>query len=428
MQTSRLREQLLSDGQFFRSPDAACRREAQRLSKLGLVQLDTVRYVRCFDIRDRDSSRRSWGRECQGIIELNDALDENAGQVHCPECDAVARPSRRRTHEGLRTHMLADGVIGWVGKLLADLGMEPEPLGRAAFRVVAEDRVAIITVFDFCDDARFTPGAVVSGAPILPIVVNSFDLLDKFTGQGIEPVTAASLVDDPGMLARAIKALPDRGADARSGLSVHERARRLSLGNPLTIHLHEHQAGSQYFEEVTINVRTPAAEGSPAYGNGRFNDAVYFPATDEEYEQLKRDTTLLIDLQRRRVFYKGIEIPTRPVGRGQHLQKQPLAVLAFLALHKDEAVSETDLDEALYELELLDDKLGTNLRDMRRRIVKAFEDAVEGTSIKAKEVKALIQTIRGLSKLKLDVKGSVRVIGMPEPKQKAGKAESQPGS
>ena len=419
MQISLVHEQILSDGYFFRAPAARCIEEAERLVHLGLVRVEQVCYVRCFDIRDRDSGRRSWGRECQGIIELNEALDENAGQLRCPECDAFARTAGRRVHEGIRSWIKADGVIQWIECLLSEQRMPTEPVARAAFRVVHEGRAAVVTLFDFCDDARFVPGTAVAGARILPVLVNSLDLRGRFAGQAIEPVTVAALLQNPTLLARAISELPEGGADVRTGMSAHERARRLSAGTPLTVHQHEHQAGSQYFETVNISVGSNAAKDHSGYGRGRFDDAVYFPATDEEYERLKQESTLLVDLRRRNVFYKMIEVPTRPAGRGRHLQNQALAVLAILALRKGEAIGETDLNTEVFNLGLLNDNIGTNLSDIRRRIVGPLEDAVEGTSVTAKEAKGLIKIVRGMGQIALHVDGSVRVIGLEKPSDAA---------
>lgn len=415
LQTSLVHEQLLSDGYFFRAPDAQSIEEADRLANLGLVRLERVSYVKCFDILDRGSSWRTWGRECQGIIELNEALDEHAGQLRCPECDTPARTAGRRVHEGLRSWVLADGVILWIESLLSEQQMEVEQVARAAFRVVHDGRAAIATLFDFCDDARFVPGNVVAGARVLPVLVNSLDLHGRFAGQAIEPVPVAALLQDSTVLGRVISEMPPGGADIHSGMSAHERARRLSVGTPLTMHQHEHQAGSQYFEKVNISINCRAAEGSSSYGRGRFDDAVYFPATDEEHERLKQETTLLVDLRRRNVFYKMIEIPTRPVGRGRHLQNQALAVLAILALRNGEAIGETDLNTEIYALKLLGDDIGPRLSDIRRRIVGAFEDAVEGTSVTAKEVKRLVKVVKGMSQIMLQVKGTVRVIGLKKP-------------
>lgn len=142
---------------------------------------------------------------------------------------------------------------------------------------------------------------------------------------------------------------------------------------------------------------------------------MYFPATDDEYESLKQESTLLVDLRRRNVFYKSIEIPTRPAGQGRHLQNQALAVLAILALRNGEAISETDLNTEVFNLGLLNDNVGANLRDIRRRIVGPFEDVVEGTAVTAKEVKALVKVVRGMGQIALHVDGSVRVIGLAKP-------------
>lgn len=142
------------------------------------------------------------------------------------------------------------------------------------------------------------------------------------------------------------------------------------------------------------------------------DDAVHFPENDAEYEEIKRDTTLLIDLRKRRVFYKTHEVPTHPCKPARHLQKQALAVLATLALRHDEPLHESDLNDEIFKLGLLDDNMGSNLRDIRRRIVGPFEDAVRGTNIPAEEVKDLVKVIRGMNQILLRVAGSVRVIGM----------------
>lgn len=433
-----VRERLLSDRHFFRTPDASCLEEAGRLADLGLIRIERVRYVRCFDVRDRNSGRRTWSRECQGIIELEPALDENAGQYRCPDCDAPARPSARRVCEGLRTFIQRDGVLTWVHHVLEDLALSPDSVAPGAFRVVHEDRSAIVAVFDYCDDVRFQPDGPDSNGR-LAIVVNSADHGEPLARRRVAAVSLASLLDDRAALTRALTSLSDAEVAVRAGMAPYERARRMVGAAPAMLHVHQHQPGSRYVESVaamTVNIAAPmAAEEARPYGEddaGRrsevYRRASDFPATDEEYERLKKETPLLVDFQRRRVFYKTHEIPARPIGRGRHLQNQPFAVLGLLALQPGRPMGEADLNEELEELDFLHDveKVGVDLKHLRQRIVQPFEDALEGTDVSAAEVKGLVRIVRGMAQIELQVPGAVRVIGLPLPRN-AGRMRTATG-
>ena len=175
-------------------------------------------------------------------------------------------------------------------------------------------------------------------------------------------------------------------------------------------------SGRLSHSRCTVTQATRAAEGTVVYDatSSRYSNAVYFPATDHEYERIKAESTLLIDLRQRRVFYRGHEIHTEPTRGCAHLQKQPLAVLAILAMRHAEQVDETKLNELIYEIGLLDDNVGTNLRGIKRRIVQPFCDALAAEKITQRELKGLVRVIRGMRKIVLHVPGSVRVIGLPK--------------
>jgi hypothetical protein len=86
-----------------------------------------------------------------------------------------------------------------------------------------------------------------------------------------------------------------------------------------------------------------AAEGTSSYGDAEarrraevYERAALFPAADEEYEQITRETTLLVDFRRRRVFYKTHEMPTHASARGRHLQNRAFTSLGILALRRAE--------------------------------------------------------------------------------------------
>ncbi len=102
---------------------------------------------------------------------------------------------------------------------------------------------------------------------------------------------------------------------------------------------------------------------------------------------------LAIDVKRRQVRYRGIEVPTS-TGAGRHLQKQSFGVLVAIARRPGERVTSSELNAFLFEHGLLDDNVGPNLSAIRSRIVGAIRDALPDDS-DAADVQRLVSVSRG---------------------------------
>ncbi len=115
---------------------------------------------------------------------------------------------------------------------------------------------------------------------------------------------------------------------------------------------------------------------------------------------------LLVDLPARIVRYRGVPIPTKPPN---HLKRQALFALAYLASRPGSPVSDTELAEGMHALGLGAKRpVAPDLRDLRYKILRPIRTAV-GTSF-TEEVDRLVVSVPGA--LVLAAVGSVEVLGV----------------
>jgi helicase len=125
-------------------------------------------------------------------------------------------------------------------------------------------------------------------------------------------------------------------------------------------------------------------------------DAVLTPSPDEP--------VLVVDPSKRRVSYRGIEIPTKPPN---HIQRQALCALAVLASHPGETLSDADLVEGMKALGLAAKRhLAPDTRDLRYKMLRPFRARLRGTPY-IDEVEQLVVSMPG--GLRLDAPGHVIV-------------------
>jgi len=116
---------------------------------------------------------------------------------------------------------------------------------------------------------------------------------------------------------------------------------------------------------------------------------------------------LTIDLGERRVFYRGVEIPTRPP---RNLQRLPLLALAALATRAGQAVTMAELAEEMQRLGGLDRHLvAPEVKDLRYKVLMPFRHAL-GDRAPRQEIDHLVESVSG-TRLRLNVAGPVSVVG-----------------
>ncbi|HVV51139.1 MAG TPA: DEAD/DEAH box helicase [Polyangia bacterium] len=115
---------------------------------------------------------------------------------------------------------------------------------------------------------------------------------------------------------------------------------------------------------------------------------------------------LTVNLREYRVFYRGVEIPTRPPN---NLQRQPLLALAVLAENAGASVSVSDLAASMHRLGGLSRRpVAPEARDLRYRILRPFRRALK-SNVPRPELDRLVESIAG-DALRLNVAGPVTVV------------------
>jgi helicase len=116
--------------------------------------------------------------------------------------------------------------------------------------------------------------------------------------------------------------------------------------------------------------------------------------------------TLLVDLPGRLVRYRGVAIPTKPPN---HLKRQALFALAYLASRPGRPVSDIELAEGMHTLGLGAKRpVAPDLRDLRYKILRPIREAM-GTAL-TDEVDRLVVSVPGA--LVLAAAGAVEVVGV----------------
>jgi helicase len=127
--------------------------------------------------------------------------------------------------------------------------------------------------------------------------------------------------------------------------------------------------------------------------------------------------TLLVDLQEKRVVYRGVEIPTAPPN---HLQRQALLYLTALAAHPGETLNDADLAAAATEVSGRSKRpVPPDLKDLRYKIVRPFRLRLRETPF-AREADGLIESESG--GLRLNITGEIEVRPSGRAGARAGRA------
>jgi ATP-dependent DNA helicase len=115
---------------------------------------------------------------------------------------------------------------------------------------------------------------------------------------------------------------------------------------------------------------------------------------------------LTVNLREHRVFYRGVEIPTRPPN---NLQRQPFLALAVLAENAGASIGLSDLAESMHRLGGLSRRLvAPEARDLRYRILRPFRRALK-SGVPAPEIDRLVESISG-DALRLNAPGPVSFV------------------
>jgi replicative superfamily II helicase len=147
---------------------------------------------------------------------------------------------------------------------------------------------------------------------------------------------------------------------------------------------------------------TQAHASSPPPSSSRAADSPTAPAEAAKASE----PVLTVNLREHRVFYRGVEIPTRPPN---NLQRQPFLALAALAENVGASIALSDLAESMHRLGGLPGRAVTpEARDLRYRILRPFRRALKNTVV-ALELDRLVESISG-DALRLNVSGPVSVV------------------
>ncbi|HVZ70942.1 MAG TPA: DEAD/DEAH box helicase [Polyangia bacterium] len=115
---------------------------------------------------------------------------------------------------------------------------------------------------------------------------------------------------------------------------------------------------------------------------------------------------LTVNLREWRVFYRGVEIPTRPP---RNLQRQPVLALAALAQQPGQSIPVAEIAEAMQKLGRTKRRLvAPDPRDLRYKLLAPFRHALKNV-VPANEVDQLVESVAGNS-LRLNAPGPVQVV------------------
>lgn len=122
------------------------------------------------------------------------------------------------------------------------------------------------------------------------------------------------------------------------------------------------------------------------------------------------EESFFIDLAGRQVRYRGLVVPTKPPN---HLKRQALYALAYLASHPGRAISDGELADGMFSMGFGASRpVAPDLRDLRYKILQPVRRAV-GPEL-AEEVDRLIVSVPGA--LILSFPGRLDLVGVPLPR------------
>ncbi len=116
------------------------------------------------------------------------------------------------------------------------------------------------------------------------------------------------------------------------------------------------------------------------------------PPSPSNAPRQETESVLRIDLEQRRVWYRGTPVPTRPPN---HLQRQPLLALAVLVSRPNQIVSMEELADAMHALgHLARRPIAPDARELRYKILRPFKKALAQRLAPA-ELDRLLETVPG---------------------------------
>lgn len=170
----------LRDGSQVQKPSPEHEATAEYVQSLGIATVQRWTYVQCANARDRDYGESN--HYCSGEILLLDSLDEEGGELVCPDCDRSIYPERygKQQFEALHTRVSREGVASYILARLTDTGERVKEVAGGVFNVdVGRDGVTVCIV-DHCEDEWYLARDRASISPTCYIVVNDRDLRDRF--------------------------------------------------------------------------------------------------------------------------------------------------------------------------------------------------------------------------------------------------------
>ncbi len=181
--------QLLQDGATLTAPSEELLASAVQLRKLGIVDFQLREFVQCAHPEDRDFPPKN--RHCRGRIYVGDANQVSRKDLRCPECERPVFPDhyKKKRFPEVRTHVLEDGVLAYVGGLL---GVNSKSTARGVFHVDIVDPRTSVCVIDYAE-AKYLARERAIQHPTCFIAVNPRDFEDRFLQE--EWVRRATLVE-----------------------------------------------------------------------------------------------------------------------------------------------------------------------------------------------------------------------------------------
>ncbi|MFQ5510114.1 MAG: hypothetical protein ACE5FN_12400 [Leptospirillia bacterium] len=182
----------------------------------------------CANARDRDYGESN--HYCSGEILLVDSLDEEGGELVCPDCDRSVYPERygKQRFEALHTRVSKEGVGAYVLARLSETGERVKEVAGGVFNVdVGRDGVTVCIV-DHCEDEWYLARDRASISPTCYIVVNNRDLRDRFLPEEWLCIVSladvvASVVDLGEVVVEAAGAALAPPAERRASVPIYTR-------------------------------------------------------------------------------------------------------------------------------------------------------------------------------------------------------------
>jgi len=129
-------------------PDIA--QAAEHLLSLDLIKVEVNEYVRCVNHKDRDYQYLR-DRSCRGRIRVDDDLDEDRGDFHCPECGRTVYLQRKSRLKMMQVAVTPEKVASFLEGILAKSGLQQKQIYPWVWRVDMPRGEAKLIVADYCN-------------------------------------------------------------------------------------------------------------------------------------------------------------------------------------------------------------------------------------------------------------------------------------